>query len=45
MYQLKSLPKFDKQFKKYYPKEQDIICEEIKKIQDNPIIGELRKVL
>ncbi len=43
MYQLKSLPKFDKQFKKFYPKEQDIIREEIKKIKDNPIIGELKK--
>ncbi|MBU0952166.1 MAG: type II toxin-antitoxin system RelE/ParE family toxin [Elusimicrobia bacterium] len=43
MYQLKSLPKFDKQFKKFYSKEQDLIRTEIKKIKDDPDIGDLKK--
>ncbi len=43
MYQIKILPKFERQFNKFYPKEQIIIREEIKKIRDNPTIGELKK--
>ena len=43
MYQVKSLPKFDRQFKKFYPKEQNLTRTEIKKIINNPLIGELKK--
>ncbi len=43
MYQVKSLPKFDRQFKKLYPKEQGLIRTEIKKIVNNPLVGELKK--
>jgi len=43
MYQLKALPKFERHFKKFYPKEQKIIREEIRKIIDDPVIGELKK--
>jgi mRNA-degrading endonuclease RelE of RelBE toxin-antitoxin system len=43
MYQVKSLPKFDRQFKKFYPKEKDLIRAEIKKIARDPLIGEPKK--
>lgn len=42
-YQLKALPLFERQFKKFFPKEQEIIRKEIKKIQSNPALGELKK--
>mgnify|MGYP001579228973 CR=1 FL=1 len=42
-YGLKSLPKFERQFKKFYPKEKEIIREEINKIKSDPTIGELKK--
>jgi len=43
MYQLTSLPKFDKQFKRFYPKEQELIRTEIKKILNDPTIGEQKR--
>ena len=43
MYQLKTLPKFERHFKRFYPKEQNIIREEIRKIRGNPAIGALKK--
>lgn len=43
MYKAQALPKFQGQFKKFYPKEQDLIQEEIKKILSNPSIGEKKK--
>lgn len=43
MYQLKALPKFEKQFKKLYTKEQNIVREELRRIKANPLIGELKK--
>ena len=43
MYQLKSLPKFDRQYKKFYSKQQEIICQELIKVKTNPTIGELKK--
>jgi len=42
VYQLKSLPKFDRQYKKFYSK-QEIICQELIKVKTNPTIGELKK--
>jgi mRNA-degrading endonuclease RelE of RelBE toxin-antitoxin system len=43
MYQLKDLPKFERQYKKFYPKEQELIRKELRKIRANPLIGELKK--
>lgn len=43
MYQLKALPKFERQFKKFYSKEQNIIRIEIRRIQNDPTLGELKK--
>ncbi len=43
MYQLKSLPKFDRQYKKFYPKQQEIIRQELIGIKTNPTIGELKR--
>ncbi|MFN0116980.1 MAG: type II toxin-antitoxin system RelE/ParE family toxin [Elusimicrobiota bacterium] len=42
-WEIKSLPRFDKQFKRFYLKEQEIIREEIKKIQKDPLAGERKK--
>ena len=43
MNQLKALPKFERQYKKFYPREKTLIREEIKKIELNPLLGELKK--
>jgi len=40
--QLKSLPKFDRQYKKFYAKEQSLIRSEIKKISQDTAIGEIK---
>lgn len=42
-YQLKSVPLFEKQYKKYFPKEKEIIRREIKKIKLNPSAGKFKK--
>ena len=38
-----ALPKFERQFKKFHPKEQELIREEIRGILAHPDIGELKK--
>lgn len=43
MYQLKSLPKFERRYKKFYPKQQKIVRRELLKAKTNPTIGELKK--
>ncbi|GAH46984.1 unnamed protein product, partial [marine sediment metagenome] len=43
MHKLKSLPKFNKQFKKFSEKDQKNIRKEIGKIVQNPLIGESKK--
>jgi len=43
VYQPKALPKFERQFKKFYPKEQNLIKEQVRRILDNPLIGEQKK--
>jgi len=40
MADLKALPKFERQYKKFYPKEQSVIKEELRKITVNPLLGE-----
>ena len=42
-HQLKALPKFEKQFKKFFPKDQGVIRAELKKIQADPSVGERKK--
>ncbi|MBI4668124.1 MAG: type II toxin-antitoxin system RelE/ParE family toxin [Elusimicrobia bacterium] len=42
-YSAKAAPKFNSQFKKFYPKEQETIKHEIKKILEDPAAGELKK--
>jgi len=41
--QLKAVPLFERQFKKFYPREQGVIRQEIKRIKSNPAIGEVKK--
>lgn len=43
MVQFKALPKFLREFKKLYPREQEIFRIELAKIRANPAIGELKK--
>jgi len=43
VYALKDLPKFRRQFSKFFPKEQEYIRGEIRKIAKNPLIGETKK--
>ncbi len=43
MHKLKSLPKFNKQFRKFPEREQKNIRKEIGKIVQNPLIGEPKK--
>ena len=43
MYSAKALPKFRIQFKKFYPKEQEIIKQEIKKVLEDPAVGEVKR--
>ena len=43
MYQLKSLPKFERQYKKFYLKQQGIIRQELIKVKADTTIGELKK--
>ena len=43
MADLKALPKFERQYKKFYPKEQSVIKEEFRKITVNPLLGEQKK--
>ena len=43
MYKLKDLPKFRKQYRKFSSKDQEEIRKEIRKIVNNPLIGELKK--
>ena len=43
MVQLKALPKFERAFKKFFAKEQDLIRTEISKIKSNPLLGEPKK--
>lgn len=43
MHKLKSLPKFNKQFKKSSERDQKNIRKEIRKIVQNPLIGEPKK--
>ena len=43
MHRLKSLPKFNKQFKKFSERDQKNIRKEIRKIVQNPLIGEPKK--
>jgi mRNA-degrading endonuclease RelE of RelBE toxin-antitoxin system len=43
MYLFKELPKFGKAFKNFYPKQRDVIIEELKKIQKDPSMGERKK--
>ncbi len=42
-FQAQTLPKFSRQFKKFYSKEQDLIRQEIKKVLSDPGIGERKK--
>jgi mRNA-degrading endonuclease RelE of RelBE toxin-antitoxin system len=42
-YQLKSLPKFEKQFKKLHPKEQTRLREELAELKTDPTLGERKK--
>jgi len=41
--QFRALPKFEKQFKKFFSKEQEFIREELKKIRSDPTVGERKK--
>jgi mRNA-degrading endonuclease RelE of RelBE toxin-antitoxin system len=43
MHNIHALPRFEKQFKKFHPKEQVLIREEIKKIKADPLIGERKQ--
>jgi len=43
VYQLQVLPKFERQFKRFYPKEKESIRREIRKIAINPNLGEPKK--
>jgi len=43
MHKLKSLPKFNKQFKKFSERDQKNIRKEIRKIVQNPLIGKPKK--
>lgn len=43
MSKAQALPKFQGQFKKFYPKEQEIIRSEIKKILSDPFVGDIKK--
>lgn len=43
MFSARDLPKFRGQFKKFYPKEQEAVRQEIKKILADPLIGESKK--
>lgn len=43
MHKLKSLPRFNRQFKKFSERDQKSIRKEIRKIVQNPLIGELKK--
>ena len=43
MHKLKSLPKFNKQFKKFSERDQKNISKEIGKIVQNPLIGKPKK--
>ena len=45
MHKLRSLPKFNKQFKKFSERDQENIKKEIRKIVQNPLIGEPKKVI
>lgn len=43
MFRFKALPKFEKQFKKFYAKEQSAVRTELKRILADPALGELKK--
>ncbi len=43
MYRVQDLQKFRGQFKKFYSKEQDIIRSEIRKVLQDPLMGEMKK--
>jgi len=43
MHKLKSLPKFNKQFKKFSERDQENIRKKIRKIVQNPLVGEPKK--
>ena len=43
MTQVKALPKFERAFKKFFKKEQEIIRAEVLKIQTDPLMGEPKK--
>lgn len=42
-YSFQSLPRFEKEFKKFFPKQQETIRKELKEIQKNPLIGDRKK--
>jgi mRNA-degrading endonuclease RelE of RelBE toxin-antitoxin system len=42
-YSFQALPKFEKEFKKFFPKQQEMIREELQKVQKDPFIGERKK--
>ena len=42
-YSFQALPKFQREFKKLFQKQQEMIREELKKIQKNPFIGDRKK--
>ena len=43
MVRFKALPKFEKQFKKFHAKEQNAVCNDLKRILADPALGELKK--
>jgi mRNA-degrading endonuclease RelE of RelBE toxin-antitoxin system len=42
-YTFQALPKFEREFKKFFPKQQEVVRGELKKIQEDPFIGERKK--